>query len=76
VHFFEWLVLHGRCWTSDRLRCHGLSDRDVCALCAQEVETLDHLLLSCVHSRETWFRVLWFFGMVDLAPSREEPVAV
>jgi hypothetical protein len=37
VRFFGWLVLHGRCWTSDRLRRHGLSDRDVCALCAQEV---------------------------------------
>jgi hypothetical protein len=68
--------LHGRCWTPDRLRRHGLSDIDVCALCAQEVETLDHLLLDCVHSRETWFRVLQFFGMADLAPSREEPVAV
>jgi hypothetical protein len=76
VRFFGWLVLHGRCWTSDRLRRHGLSDIDVCALCAQEVETLDHLLLDCVHSRETWFRVLQFFGMADLAPSREEPVAV
>jgi hypothetical protein len=76
VRFFGWLVLHGRCWTSDRLRRHGLSDIDVCALSAQEVETLDHLLLGCVHSRETWFCVLRFFGMADLAPSREEPVAV
>jgi hypothetical protein len=47
VHFFGWLVLHGHRWMSDRLRRHGLSDRDVCALCAQEVETLDHLLLVC-----------------------------
>jgi hypothetical protein len=76
VRFFGWLVLHGRCWTSDGLRHHGLSVRDVCALCAHEVETLDHLLLGCVHSRETWFRVLRFFDMTDLAPTREEPVAV
>jgi hypothetical protein len=76
VRFFGWLVLHGHCWTSNRLRCHGLSDTDICAPCAQEVETLDHLLPGGVHSRETWFRVLRFFGMADLAPSREEPVAV
>jgi hypothetical protein len=76
VRFFGWLVLHGSCWTSDRLRCHGLSDSDVCALCAQEVDILDHLLLGCVHSRETWIRVLRFFGMADLAPSWEEPVGV
>jgi hypothetical protein len=76
VCFFKWLVLHGRCWMSERLRHHGLSDIDVYALCAQEVETLDHLLLGCVHSRETWFRMLRFFGMADLAPSREESVVV
>jgi hypothetical protein len=76
VRFFGWLVLHGRCWTSDRLRRHDLSNRHECALCAQEVETLDHLLLGCVHSWETWFRVLRFFGMEDLAPLQEEPVAV
>lgn len=43
-HFFGWLVLHGRCWTSNWLQRHGLLDRDDCALCVQEVETLDHLL--------------------------------
>jgi hypothetical protein len=48
--FFGWLVLHSRCWTSNRLRQHRTRDSDICALCAQEVETLDHLLLGCVHS--------------------------
>jgi hypothetical protein len=32
--FFGWLVLHGRCWTSNRLCRHGLRDSDDCALCA------------------------------------------
>jgi hypothetical protein len=53
VHYFCWLVLHGRCWTFDRLRRHGLSYRDVCTLCTQGFETLAHLLLGCVHSWET-----------------------
>jgi hypothetical protein len=39
--FFAWLVLHGRCWTSDRLHRHGLKDSDTCVFCAQEVETLE-----------------------------------
>jgi hypothetical protein len=52
--FFAWLVLHDRCWTSDRLHRHGLKDSDTCALCAQEVETLDHLLVDCAFSQETW----------------------
>lgn len=58
--FFSWLVLHGCCWTSNRLHRRGLRDRDECALCAQKVETLDHLLTGCVHSRETWFV---YFGL-------------
>jgi hypothetical protein len=46
--FFGWLALHGRCSTSNRLCRDGLPDRDDCVLCAQEVETLDHLLIGCV----------------------------
>jgi hypothetical protein len=68
--FFAWLVLHGRCWTSDRLHRHGLKDSDACALCAQEVETLDHLLVDCVFSRETWFRTLGHILLPQLAPDR------
>jgi hypothetical protein len=71
--FFGWLVLHGRCWTSHRLRRHGLQDSDDCALCAQEVETLDHLLLGCVHNREMWFRVLRYYGLQHLTPQEELP---
>jgi hypothetical protein len=73
--FFAWLVLHGRCWTSDRLHCHGLKDSDSCALCAQEVETLDHLLVDCVFSRETWFRTLGHILLPLLAPDRPMSLA-
>lgn len=73
--FFGWLVRNGRCWTSNRLRRHGLSDRDDCSLCAQEVEMLDHLLSSCVHSRKTWFCVLGYVGLGGLTPHMESPLA-
>jgi hypothetical protein len=58
----------------DRLHRHGLKDSDTCALCAQEVETLDHLLVDCVFSRETWFRTLGHIFLPQLAP--DHPVSL
>jgi hypothetical protein len=37
------------------------------------VETLDLPLLGCVHSRETWFRVLCYFGLDQITPQEEFP---
>jgi hypothetical protein len=47
---FIWLVLQGRCWTSDRLHRHGLRNHGPFALCSQCVETIDHLLLGCSYN--------------------------
>jgi len=58
VKLFTWLALRGRIWTADRRRRHGLQADDSCALCDQEVEIADHLLLSCVFAREVWDRLL------------------
>jgi hypothetical protein len=55
--FFYRLVLHGRCWTSNGLQCHSLRNNGPCALCSQHAETIDHLLVGCVFSREVWFSV-------------------
>jgi hypothetical protein len=52
--FFGWLVLLDRCWTAERRRRHDLQDGDSCALRDQEPETITHLLLGCVYSREVW----------------------
>jgi hypothetical protein len=49
---FMWLVAHKRCWTSDRLARQGLPHPEHCPLCDQEDETLDHLLVSCVFTRQ------------------------
>jgi hypothetical protein len=64
--FFIWLVLHGQCWTSNRLQQHGLRNNGPCALCDQAVETLDHLLIQCVMARETWFKILCPLGCQHL----------
>lgn len=72
--FFGYLALHGRCWTSNRLRQRGLRDRDEGTLCAQEVRMLDHLLASFVFRHETWFHVLRHIGLGNLAPTEDLPL--
>jgi hypothetical protein len=56
--FFMWLVAHNKCWMANRLEKRGLPHPDYCLLCDQAEETVDHLLLSCVFSRQIWFGVL------------------
>jgi hypothetical protein len=53
---FFWLALLGRCGAS--LEHHGLPNHGPCALCSQEDETIEHLLVRCVVSREVWFKPL------------------
>ena len=54
VRFFFWLTMHGRCWTGDRRFRHGLQDSNACVSCDQAPETMDHILLGCVFSRQVW----------------------
>jgi hypothetical protein len=42
-------------------------------LCDQEEETINHLLVSCVFSRQFWFELLQKFGPQILAPQPAEP---
>lgn len=72
--FFFWLVLLNRCWTSERRHRHGLQDQGTCALCSQQDELLDHLLLTCVYSREVWFKVLRRCAWQELAPTNEQTI--
>ena len=57
VRTFFWLTLHGSCWTGDRRFRHGLQAFNVCIMCDQEPETMDHILIACCYSREVWH--LW-----------------
>jgi hypothetical protein len=70
---FFWLILHGRCWTSERLHRHGLHNHGPCVLlCSQEAETIDHLFVQCVFIQEVWFKVLRCCGWQHLTPSSED----
>ena len=71
--FFMWLVAHNKCWTADRLARRGLQHHQKCLLCDQEEETINHLLVSCVFSRQFWFELLQKFGLQILTPQLAEP---
>jgi hypothetical protein len=68
VKLFFWLALHGHIWTAERRWRHGLQDSAECALCSQEDETVDHLLLDCVFARDLWFSTLRSVGWARLTP--------
>ena len=69
-----WTVAHKKCWTADRLARKGLPHPAVCPLCDQAEETLDHLLISCVFSRQMWFNLLHGLGLQALAPGLDDKV--
>jgi hypothetical protein len=50
--FFMWLVAHNKCWTADRLATLNAVHSD------QAEEIIDHLLVSCVFTREVCFIIL------------------
>lgn len=69
--FFAWLAAKNRCWTADRLQRRGLPRPTACPLCDQEPESLQHLLLGCVVSREVWFWALRCWGKEDWLPAAD-----
>ena len=68
--FLVWPASLNSCWTPDGLARRGLDRPDKCLLCDQEPENIQHLLVSCVFSRDAWFRVLSMAGMQQLTSSR------
>ncbi|WVZ88496.1 hypothetical protein U9M48_035013 [Paspalum notatum var. saurae] len=66
--FFIWLVFKKRLWIADRLAKRGLPHPTACPLCDQSVETIQHLLISCVFAREVWTAILSKLGLAFIAP--------
>jgi hypothetical protein len=71
--FFLWLVAHNRCWTTDRLERRSLPHPNLCLLCDQEKESINHLLEQCVFARQFWLCLLQRVGLVAIAPQPSEP---
>lgn len=74
VKFF-WLALYHRLWTTERCKRHVLQDDDACVLCGLELETGDHLFISCVLARQLWYSLLAPIALSVLAPVSTEDLA-
>uniref|UniRef100_A0A453S5Z5 Reverse transcriptase zinc-binding domain-containing protein n=1 Tax=Aegilops tauschii subsp. strangulata TaxID=200361 RepID=A0A453S5Z5_AEGTS len=61
--------LLGRCWTADRLARGGLPHADMCVLCDQVPECMEHLLAGCSFSRQVWHEVLSWCRSTTPPPS-------
>jgi hypothetical protein len=68
--FFIWLVHHDRCWTADRLAKSALAHPDLCLLCDQAPETINHLLVDCVFAKQFWSELLKLSGLQNLGPQQ------
>ena len=53
-NIFIWMVTHRRCWTTYRLEKRDLQNPSHCLLCDQPDETIDHILVNCIFSRQIW----------------------
>jgi hypothetical protein len=72
--FFIWLASLNRCWTADRLAHRGLDHPVKCVLCDQQQETIQHILVSCVFSRNLWWQILCKVGLQLVAPGLETSI--
>jgi hypothetical protein len=71
VKLFFWLVMYGRCWTAHRRWRHGLQESRSCIIYDQAEETMDHIILGCIFSKEVWSSCLRGFRLQDLVLVRE-----
>ncbi|XP_058755181.1 uncharacterized protein LOC131628357 [Vicia villosa] len=53
-----WLVYHRRLATKSRLKRLGLLQEDVCSLCNEQEEDIDHLMLNCGVTKHVWPTIL------------------
>jgi hypothetical protein len=72
--FFLWLAALNRYWTAGHLARQGLEHPEHCLFCDQEEETIEHILLSCVFSREVWYMLLSMLGLQQVAPGLQDKV--
>lgn len=61
--FISWLLLQDRLATCSYLQKVGVHVDDMCCLCGNEVETMDHLFFGCEFSSEVWTGVAAYAGI-------------
>ena len=68
LKYLQFRTLHHRFYTNEKLLVMGLVQSELCSMCKSEVDSIEHMLLECQHSRSLWDNVsLWIreLGMQD-----------
>jgi hypothetical protein len=71
---FLWLAIRNRCCTADKLAKRNLPHPEKCALCDQEEETAQHVLVGCAFAIEFWFRVFSPLGLSASVPNPSDQI--
>lgn len=66
---FAWLALFGCILTNDNIRKRNNILANGCPMCLNEVEFVDHLMVSCEFAHFLWFAVFQWFGLSWVSPS-------
>lgn len=70
VKVFMWLGVHRRLWTADRRHRRGLQNGIECKLCANAVESANHLFCCCPFTQQVWQHISSILGMVNHPPNQ------
>ncbi|KAL4299736.1 hypothetical protein AHAS_Ahas17G0130700 [Arachis hypogaea] len=70
IELFTWFVLVGRVNTKDRLSRLGIIERsdNVCVMCSKEIESVQHLFVTCEYAWQVWCAWIRHMGHVWSIP--------
>ena len=62
IIMFQFKIIHNILPTQMSLYRDGISENDTCPLCKNEIQTLNHLLVTCVETTSFWktFQNWWY----------------
>ena len=60
IGFFAWEATWGKVLTLDQHKCCGRAFANICFMCEEDEETIDHLLIHCKRAKTLWN--LFFVG--------------
>ena len=58
IMIFWWKILHNGLPVAENLRIRGCKINNICQLCGEEIETVDHMILQCRVAWEIWSMAL------------------
>ena len=62
IGFFTWEATWGKVLTLDQLKRRGRAFANICFLCEEDEETIDHLLIHCKRAKTLWNLLLSVVG--------------